>query len=155
MARREFGILEREVGMAVLVMPLLKNCVLANGVLVTNNPYRPDLGGLLINCQVGTVAVTAGCGGAIAEQVLVYYDEIDENGIEVISGSSLLPKGEFLLTEERVRSLQSVVLWKLDDLKKELGTLDVEFFILRNNEIVIVQARPVRMQLRKEKRFVV
>jgi hypothetical protein len=59
-ARRSLEIDEKEVGMCVLVMPLIKNCVSANAAL-TMNPIRPDLGGLFVTVQVGTTAVTDAC----------------------------------------------------------------------------------------------
>jgi hypothetical protein len=153
--RREYGIAEENVGMAILVMPLLRDCVFANGVVVTANPYRPDLGGMLFNVQTGTTAVTDACGGAIPEQIVICNDGTPLNAFQIISQSSLLPPGQFILKEDiaqqLAQSLQDFDLGIFESRRSCANALDAEFFILKNNDLVVVQVRPIEVQVRKEK----
>lgn len=152
--RREFGIDESKVAMAVLVMPLLSDCVKANGVAVTTNPFRCDLGGNYINIQAGTAAVTDACGGAAPEQVIFIHDGFKELTMEYLSSSSLIPRGEHILNTTNSKKLNDVLsgihrgFKKLHTPESMTNAADVEFLLLNNDEIVILQARPVRVQLR-------
>jgi hypothetical protein len=144
--RREFEIPEAAVGMAVLVMPLLNSCVAANGVAVTANPLRRDLGGVYINAQVGTVAVTDACQGEQPEQVLIYQDRLPGLSLQYLAASSLLEPGEFIIDEDLGARLNTVMLRNLHErFRADSNAIDSEFFILKNREIVIVQVRPVNM----------
>ena len=152
--RREFGIDESKVAMAILVMPLLSLCVKANGVAVTTNPYRADLGGHFINVQAGTSAVTDACGGATPEQLVFIHDGFKELTMEYLSSSSIVPKGERIINAENAPKLNNVLTGihrgfkSIHTPESMTNAADVEFLLLQNDEIVILQARPVRMQLR-------
>lgn len=152
--RREFGIDESRVAMAILVMPLLSDCVKANGVAVTTNPFRADLGGNYINIQAGTAAVTDSCGGAAPEQVVFIHDGFKELTMEYLSSSSLLPRGERLINATNSKNLNCVLsgihrgFKSFHTPQSMTHAADVEFLLLQNDEIVILQARPVRFQVR-------
>jgi hypothetical protein len=141
--------------MAVLVMPLLGNCVLANGVGVTMNPYRPDMGGVLLNVQAGTLAVTDACGGATPEQLVITNDNSENESIQRIAQSSVMPPGTFLITKKMAGKLKKCLL----DIELSIGqvlcgevnAIDAEFFILKTEEIVVVQARLAAVQERPTK----
>jgi hypothetical protein len=155
--RREYGINEDDVGMAVLVMPALKECVHANVVAVTTNPFRPDLGGIYLNAQVGTTAVTDACGGAIPEQSLIIFDSAKTVTIQYIASSSLLKSGEYLITKEVAQKLKDL-LAALAPKFVPMGEIRIpviacELFILKNGEIAVVQARPIDFQERDMKRL--
>jgi hypothetical protein len=144
-ARRSLDIDEKYVGMCILVMPLIKNCVAANGVALTMNPIRPDLGGLFLNVQVGTTAVTDACGGSIPEQVLIYHDNLQAISLQYISPSSLLRVGEYLIDQDLGGKLDSIFSMLQSLIRGDDGAIDAEFFILKTGEIVVVQARPIQM----------
>jgi hypothetical protein len=160
--RRSFGLQEMSVGMAILVMPLLRSSVKANGVGLTINPYRFDLGGAFVNVQVGTTAVTSSCGGAVPEQVLFVRDDPAAMAMQYISSSSLLESGEYIVTQPigaavhimlKILHAQFDQSYNLNSKSSRDNALDVEFFILNTNEIVVVQARPIEYQIRKLKDF--
>jgi len=152
--RREFGIPEKDVSMAVLVMPLLSSCVKANGVAVTTNPFRVDLGGHYLNVQAGTVAVTDACKGNVPEQIMFIRDGFKELTIEYLSSSNLVPKGDHIITPSIAEKFNRILSGIHAGFKafhappSTTNAADVEFFILRDDQIVIVQARPVRVQHR-------
>jgi hypothetical protein len=152
--RREFGITEKEVSMAILVMPLLRSCVKANGVAVTTNPFRVDLGGNYLNVQLGSVAVTDSCNGKTPEQVMFIRDGFRDLTIEYIASSNLLPPGEHIITTELATPLNRLLgsigngFRVFHTPESMTNAADVEFLILKNNEIVILQARPVKIQHR-------
>lgn len=152
--RREFGIDESKVAMAILVMPLFSKNVKANGVAVTTNPYRADLGGNYLNVQNGVTAVTDACDGAAPEQVIFIHDGFKDLTIEYLSSSSLVPKGEHIITTDIARKLNGVLsgihrgFKTMHTVDSKTNAADVEFLILHNNDIVILQARPVKVQHR-------
>lgn len=152
--RREFGINERLVSMAVLVMPLLRSSVKMNGVAVTTNPFRIDLGGCYLNVQQGTLAVTDACQGHTPEQIMFIRDGFKELTMEYLSSSSLCPKGQHLMTPSLATDLNRILMGIHNGFRQfhtpvsKTNAADVEFFILQNDDIVILQARPVRVQHR-------
>jgi hypothetical protein len=153
--RREYGINEDDVGMAILVMPALKECVQANVVAVTKNPFRPDLGGIYLNAQAGTIAVTDACGGAIPEQALIIFDSTKTVTIQYIASSSLMRSGEYLITQKVAMKLSGLLVSLAHKFRQvhEIGipVIDCELFILKNGQIAVVQARPIDFQERDMK----
>jgi hypothetical protein len=160
--RREFGIDERQVGMAVIIMPLLRSSVKANGVGLTINPFRLDLGGAYANAQVGTVAVTDSCHGQIAEQVLFVRDDPAQMAMQYIASSSLLGSGQYIIDRAIGAKLHLALvtlrrmfepIYGFQSPVTPCNAMDVEFFVLKNDDLVIVQARPIAYQVREEKKL--
>jgi hypothetical protein len=153
--RREFSVSEKDVAMAVLVMPLLKSAVQMNGVAVTINPFRVDLGGCYLNVQKGTIAVTDACQGNAPEQIMFIRDGFKELTMEYLASSNLMPKGQHLITPLIADPLNRVLMGihagfrAFHTSESMTNAADVEFLILLNNEIVILQARPVKVQVRQ------
>jgi hypothetical protein len=145
--------------MAVVVIPLLKSSVKAKGVRLTINPFRSDLGSAYANAQVGTVAVTDSCRGQIAEQVLFVMAKV---AIQYIASSSLLKSGEYII-DRIIGAKLHLALITLREMFEPTycfrasltlcNAMDVEFFVLEKNDLVIVQARPVTYQAHKEKKL--
>jgi len=156
--------------MALVVMPFVKPH--ANGVAITENPFRADFDGVFINVQLGSKRVTDNCEGETPEQILIYNDEIPTP--EIISTSSLT-KGNLILEHEvlvrkffpTLRRLHKTFAMPRDKLpdgtqkrkwnssKSPFEThntctahskpaVDVEFLILNNStkDLCVVQARP-------------
>jgi hypothetical protein len=153
--RRGNGLKEAEVGICVLAMPLLKDCVAINGVAIHTNPYRPDLGGAVINAQIGTVAVTDSCNGATAEQVVYFRDDAHSLSLQYLSLSSLVPKGQYLISEQTAKILLDTMVMAERTLGcgSGLGTVNIEFFVLKNGDVVLLQARLISVQLRPWKKL--
>jgi hypothetical protein len=114
-------------------------------VAVTANPLRRDLGGVYINVQVGTVAVTDACQGERPEQVLLYRDNLQTLSFQYLASSSLLGPGEFIIDQELGGRLNSLLQDLHTRFREGANAIDSEFFILKNREIVILQVRPVDM----------
>jgi hypothetical protein len=159
--RAEVGLNEAYVGMAIPVMPLIQRPK-ASGVAVTANPWRPDLGGCFINIQLGTNAVTAACGGALPEQVVLHMWERRAMSLQYISGSSLLKTGQYIIDAELGEILRAnfhvvhehfMQRLSIEWLRAGANAVNIEFFVMEDNGLVIVQARPTQVQERPGKRL--
>ncbi len=99
------GIDHKKVGMALLVHHSYPDEE-ANGVAVTSNPFNTS--GLepafYINVQVGDNSVVQPDPGVTTDQFIYYYD-MQNQPIEFIDNSSLVPEGETVLTAEQTHEL--------------------------------------------------
>lgn len=156
MERSDFGLDQRRVRMAILVMPFLDATrLVCNGVCITANPFRFDFPGHYINSQVAGTAVTDNCQGQVAEQILVYDDT--DPAPETLATSSLTQGKPILLPDEIIHSLFPAfkALHKAFAVKKKENNLkhavDIEFLLLNNPErhLVILQCRPTTVTYQK------
>ena len=150
-----YGVDHRAVGMAALVQPFIEGAV-ANGVAITANPFAEFRPGVLINVQAKGGSVTGAAGDEIPEQHLVYtFGEQPEN--ELLSTSSRMPDGKVLLNKETLNNLtqQLVSLHErfIGKWDQTANAVDVEFLIMPDNSIVILQARPYRVIYSKDQRL--
>lgn len=160
--RRLFGLDSSQVKIAVLCQPLFSSAETqrCNGVAITAHPTRHDFTGQLINLQKAGFLVTDSCGGAQAEQHVVWGYGRTNHVVETLCRSSLMD-GKELMSDEELQSLATMLRF-LDDKfghnspgtssnivrnnQKIKFCVDVEFIVLNNtNEIVILQCRPYKM----------
>ena len=153
--RAWYGVDHRAVGMAVLVQPFVEDAV-ANGVAISANPFAEFRPGVLINAQPSGGSVTGAGGDEIPEQHLVYTftEELD---FEFLSKSSRMPDGKTILNKAILTDLtnQLVQLHKhfmrrWDD---RANAVDVEFLVMADGHIVILQARPYNLIYSKDQRI--
>lgn len=153
--RAYYRIAQDRVAMAVLVQESIDGAS-ATGVAITGNPFDANRPGHFINVQTRDEGVTSASTGEIPEQVL-FYTYPPPGFIERLSSSSRAA-GRALLSDAEVRSLataltrvhQSFILggnW-LDG-----RAMDIEFLVTPAREIVIVQARPYRIQWDQGRRY--
>ncbi len=152
--RAWYGVDHRAVGMAVLVQPYVEGAV-ANGVAITANPFAAFRPGVLINLQPKGGSVTGAAGNEIPEQHLVYtYGEQPE--AELLARSSRMPEGKTLLDSATLAELSNQLVHLHEHLLPRWGgdanAVDVEFLIMPDNHIVILQARPYRVIYSEDQR---
>lgn len=137
-----------QVGMGVLCNPRFED-ELANGVAFTGNPTDPEDPRLTINVQVGEVDVVAGTPGVLAELDRVLVEDGEVVSIEREVASSLVPAGQVVLDDERLRELALVLdaveaSYPIDATPPE-GTvvmLDLEFKLTPAGVLMLKQIRP-------------
>ena len=146
--REFFGIDHRDVAMAILVSRAFVD-ELANGVAFTGDPSSSD-SRLVVVVQDGDRSVVSPEPGEVAEKnVLEIDDDGEVTSILRVRSSSLLPEGRFVLTDDQLRELGSVLARIRDRLPVDLGPhaaedvlIDVEFKIESGGTLAIKQARP-------------
>ncbi len=152
--REFYRVDQTRVYMGVLVHPAFVD-ELANGVAVTINNFARSRPAFYINSQVGEVSVTNPTGQATPEQIL-YYTWYEDPEYEVITRSSLVadltgwPGGVSVLTEPELAELATYLQAIHDHFRAVLGggqsfAMDVEFKLAPGRQIVIKQARPLRV----------
>jgi phosphoenolpyruvate synthase/pyruvate phosphate dikinase len=153
--RAWYGVDHRTVGMAVLVQPFVEGAI-ANGVAISANPFAEFRPGVLINAQPSGGSVTGAAGDEIPEQHLVYTftEELD---FEFLSKSSRMPDGKIILNKailtdltNQLVSLHKHFMHRWDD---RANAVDVEFLVMPDQKIVILQARPYKVIYNKEQRI--
>lgn len=126
----------------------------SNGVAFTGDPIAGNKDFYVINVQQGDESVVQPGTGIIPEKILLKMNDDGTIGeISRLRGSSLLPAGEWILTDDQLAQL-SALLFRIDrDLPVELGEysrdevyMDVEFKF-DNGELVLKQVRPTLMRL--------
>ena len=153
--REWFRLDHRAVGMAILVQPFVDGAI-ANGVAVTANPFAEFRPGVLINVQASGGSVTGATGDEIPEQHLV-YTFTEQFDAELLSRSSRMPDGKMLLDKSALKDLtQQLVrlhkhfMHRWDD---RANAVDVEFLVMPDGHIVILQARPYNLVYTKDQRM--
>lgn len=145
--RAWYGVDHSAVGMAVLVQPYVEGAI-ANGVAITANPFAAFRPGVLINAQPSGGSVTGAAGDEIPEQHLVYTftEELD---FEFLSKSSRMPDGKIILNKAILADLTTQLvrlhkhfMHRWDD---RANAVDVEFLVMSDGKIVILQARPYNL----------
>lgn len=152
--RAWYGVDHRAVGMAVLIQPYVEGAV-ANGVAITANPFAVFRPGVLINLQSKGGSVTGAAGNEIPEQHLVYtYGEQPES--ELLARSSRMPEGKTLLDSATLTELSNQLVRLHEHLlprwSGDANAVDVEFLVMPDNSIVILQARPYRVIYSEDQR---
>ena len=147
--REYYQIPHSRVGMAILVSEGFPD-ELANGVSFTGNPSLRGDRRFVVNAQAGDSGVVFTDPGVVAEKdVLVVRSGIVESILRV-RPSSLVPEGAFVLGDESLRELGSVMALVEKDYPVELGDhqpdevlLDFEFKLdRRTGRIRLKQVRP-------------
>jgi len=155
--RRMFGINQSQVAMAILIQPFYKSQSLCHGVAITAHPFRADFPGFYINVQTGGRVVTDNSDGITPEQILVWNYRGEVSPVpERIAKSSL--SDDWILTDEHLKHVGELLrildkkMAKDDDPMpmQRPGFLsnrcvDVEFIVLKSNQIAILQCRPYAM----------
>ncbi|MCZ6795779.1 MAG: FG-GAP-like repeat-containing protein, partial [Planctomycetota bacterium] len=145
--RAFFGIQEN-VGMGLLVSRSFGDTERANGVAFTGNPGSPGDSRYLVVSQVGEVSVVSPSPGILPETVLL---EVEGGRVEIrrVRGSSLLPEGSHVLSDEKLREL-GLLLQHIDDNfpvdpgdhDPEQILIDIEFKLEPDDSLAVKQARP-------------
>lgn len=147
--REFYGIPQDLAGMAVLVNRAFVQ-ERANGVAFTGNPTNPLDRRYVITVQLGEESVVSPEPGVIAEKNVV---EVDANGqVERILRaipSSLLPRGNFVLSSDDLRELGELM-WHVDRdfpldthlYDRSEFLLDLEFKIESTGDLAVKQVRP-------------
>lgn len=148
--RNWYGIDHARVAMAILVQPMIDD-VVANGVGVTGNPYDPASRAYLLNSQIPGAPVTGARGGELPEQAVVHLAEGGGSArVELLSRSSSSP-GAALLSEADYLQLADIFSRMHAALAPRYAgnVLDIEYLVRRNRQMVILQARPYRLDRRQ------
>ncbi|NRA97831.1 MAG: hypothetical protein HRU14_16665, partial [Planctomycetes bacterium] len=148
--RAFFLIPEDRVAMGILVNRAFK-AERANGVAFTGNPSNPLDRRYTVVVQVGEESVVSPNPGVLAEKDLL--EVVDGEVVRIDrppQGSSLLPPGEWVLSDEELGEL-GALLWHIDEnFPIDLGEaherqdvlLDIEFKIESTGELAVKQVRP-------------
>ncbi|MFH1739838.1 MAG: PEP/pyruvate-binding domain-containing protein, partial [bacterium] len=123
----------------------------SQGVAFTGDPVAGVKYYYVINVQKGDESVVQPGTGVIPEKDLLYITDGTVTDIRRARGSSLLPKGEWVLTEAQLLELGEVLCLMERDMPVNLGGydrdqvyLDVEFKY-QDGALVIKQVRPTLM----------
>ena len=147
--RAFFGIPRESVAMGVLVNPAFVD-EQVNGVAFTGNPSSRADDRYVVVAQLGEHSVVSPEPGVLAEKNVL---EVAEDGrVERIirsRGSTLVPDGTELLSDEQLEEL-GALMWHIDrNLPIELGDydrsdmlLDLEFKIEADGDLAVKQVRP-------------
>ena len=147
---REFNRVDHTtVAMGVLIYPNFDD-EQANGVAVSRNIFDPAWRGVYINTQLGESLVTNPSPDAVPEEMLVAaLLGADRYEIQYIRFSSLLPKGETLLTRDQAFLLADRLRLIEQKFRPLYGkssdpdfAMEIEFKLTPAGQIVIKQARP-------------
>jgi hypothetical protein len=147
--REYYGIDHTAADMAILVTPAFPD-ELVNGVAFTGNPADPTSQALLVNSQVGDTSVVSPDPGVLPERVLLRVADGGVTDIVRFQGSSLLPEGAQVLSDEQLLALADILLGAAEHTADfvpgadpESALLDIEFKVRRGDEALIVkQIRP-------------
>ena len=136
--------------MGVLVTPTFEGEA-ANGGVLTGNPTLPGDDRFVINVQLGEVSVVEPPAGVLAEKVLLELEDGAVAGVRRVRSSSLMPEGEWILSEEEARTIGELVARAKSALVPRFETglgdilLDLEFKVVERageRQIVFKQVRP-------------
>ena len=148
--RAFFDINQERAAMGLLVSRRFKN-ERANGVAFTGNPSNPLDRRFLVAVQVGENSVVSPDPGVLAERDLI---EVSEDGqvleiVRPITGSTLLPPGEWVLSDDELRELGRL-LWHINqnfptdpgEHSRDDVLLDIEFKFEEDGNLAVKQVRP-------------
>tara|TARA_B110001454_G_C12723266_1_gene436094 strand:- start:9246 stop:12194 length:2949 start_codon:yes stop_codon:yes gene_type:complete len=150
LARKQFGIVEASVGMAILMQKSFKG-ELANGVAILKLDSNKDFLSEITGFPGEDLEVTAAPLGVVPETMLVQkaYDPSEPYRLEIKTKSTEVPEGRTLLLEDEYRQLTTLMqtlmaAWPKNQ-KPEDG-LDFEWKVVSENgrrKLYFKQARPV------------
>jgi len=148
--REYYQIDHRKVRMGILVTKAFprEDC---NGVAFTGDPVSGKKNYFVINVQAGDYSVVLPEMGIVPEKDLLTFTDGQVSEILRVRTSSLLPQGEWVLSEDQLREIGGV-LWDIEqNMPVELGEyrrdqvcLDIEFKY-DMGKLVIKQVRPTLM----------
>jgi pyruvate phosphate dikinase-like enzyme len=146
--REWYGIDHRNVAMAILVNTRTKD-EQANIVAFTGNPTSKDDDRYVISAQLGEFDVVSSAPGMWPEKNLLTLEDGEVTEILRVTGSSELAKGEYVLSDNELRTLGSA-LWQIrqdypiDTPPPAEGSLllDTEWKIKSDGQLIIKQVRP-------------
>lgn len=150
--RAWYRIDSQNLAMAAIVQPFVEG-LKATGVAITANPFTRLRPAVFINAQITGAGVTGAKDGETPESMLVYtYTDVMEP--HILTRSSL-NKGAPILSVAEADHL-AVILKSIHDhfiapQDAQAGAaMDVEFLVREDGSIVIVQARPYRVDFREK-----
>ncbi|HPA46713.1 MAG TPA: PEP/pyruvate-binding domain-containing protein [bacterium] len=148
--REYYQIDHRKVRMGILVTRAFpsEDC---NGVAFTGDPVTGRKNYFVINVQMGDYSVVLPGTGIVPEKDLLTYADGQVSEFLRARGSSLLPQGEWVLSEDQLREIGGV-LWEIEEkmpidlgeYRRDQVCLDIEFKYDKG-KLVIKQVRPTLM----------
>ncbi len=146
--REFFGIPQEPTSMGILVNRTFIDEA-ANGVAFTGNPSNALDRRFVITVQAGEESVVSPDPGVRAERTLLEVIEGRITRIVRVEVSSLLPAGEYVLSDAQLHELGELM-WHIDqNYELELGEfsrrdvlLDLEFKFMPDGELAVKQVRP-------------
>ena len=146
--RSFFGVEETSVSMGILVNRRFAD-ERANGVAFTGNPANRRDRRYTVAVQVGEESVVSPAPGVLAEKNLLEIVDGDVVGIERATSSTLLPAGEYVLSEAQLVELGRLMAHIDANFPLDLGEfersdvlLDMEFKIESSGDLAVKQVRP-------------
>ncbi|MBN1443190.1 MAG: hypothetical protein JXA90_10800 [Planctomycetes bacterium] len=147
--REYYQLPQEQARMAILVTPAYPDEA-ANGVAFTGNPVNPQDKRYLINAQLGDVSVvTPEDPSIVPERDLLEITGGEVTGIIRARASSLVPPGSFVLSDEQLSTLGSVLYSVEESFPIDYGPfdpewvlLDFEFKFTQAGDLVLKQVRP-------------
>ncbi|MEM9862552.1 MAG: PEP/pyruvate-binding domain-containing protein, partial [Myxococcota bacterium] len=132
------------VKMAVLIQPFVD--AVASGVAITRNPFDEGRPAYYVNVQTRAEGVTSAQGDELPESLLIYTwtptFEVHTLGLSTRSPEPILRQAD----AEHLASILEVLHERLAPTYGEhANAVDVEFLMRPNRSLVIVQARPIRI----------
>ncbi len=141
--REYFRIDHLTTAMGVLLIPSTEN-EQANGVAVSIDPVYKEPNAYYVNTQLGEELVTNPNALAIPEELLLY----GEGTMDVVSRSSLVAPGKFLLSTAHIATLRQalgVIHTRFAELyavkPEDRFAMEIEFKITADGQVMIKQAR--------------
>lgn len=134
----KYGIPWDLISMGILVNPFASG-LLANGVVVTEGSSSIE-----VSAQKGTEEVTNPSPGVRPEIVGVMY--IDETEMEIArkQNSSMVPSGQFVMTDDEYRQLAGMIIRVKQKYRETTWlNLDFEFLKVAEGKVVLTQVRPI------------
>lgn len=146
--RAFYGVPQEIAAMGVLVNRAFPD-ERANGVALTGSPTNPLDRRYVVTAQKGEESVVTPDPGVLPEKDILEVEDGEVVEITRAVASSLVPRGSFVLSDDELRELGSL-LWHMDqqfpiDLgehQREDLLIDVEFKIERSGDLAVKQIRP-------------
>jgi len=146
--RSYFQVPQERAAMAILVTPAFPDEA-ANGVALTGDPIVGATAGYVINVQVGDYSVVQPGAGVLAEKDILEMASGEVVAIHRAHPSSLMPPGEWVLSDEQLRRLGAALAivdaslpLALEGYSRDDVLLDVEFKFTQGGELIFKQVRP-------------
>ena len=134
--------------MAILVNPAVPDEA-SNGVAFTGDPIAGATAGYVVNAQVGENSVVHPDVDVLPEKDVLQVEAGSVASIKRLRGSSLLPPGEWVLSDEQLGRLGSAMAileanmpLDLEGYSPDDVLLDVEFKFTQEDKLVFKQVRP-------------
>ncbi|MCP4677880.1 MAG: hypothetical protein GY854_20650 [Deltaproteobacteria bacterium] len=148
--REWYGIDHNLAAMAILVNTRTKN-EQSNIVAFTGNPFVAGDDRYLINAQIGELDVVSPPPGVFPEKDMLEFSESNVSSIVRVSGSSELPEGEYVMSDQELNELGNLLrrienVYPLD-VQAPPGVevlFDTEWKVRQDGQLIIKQIRPFK-----------